>query len=399
MSKKVRVKQAKISAVDANGINGLFEEMVGIKDADPEIIRPKFVKARNVIRYIHNILNMLANLRDLEKDYPHLKRPMDEIKKYIHDMKQSIYFSIEKEDVQDQYFEVNKADMNNLYKKFKENIFVKQLILLSSRLNQYKMYLDDPNNVRDNFIGLEPGLSFTIFDFSTLDLKHIWSDNTITPSFKKIILHVLHKLYKATYELYEIVTSPDVDLDEFITILLNSIQQLKKQPGLNRCNLAFKRIEDSVALLKKNFNKYYRESISCSNPDIIVQNFIVDVSNEGGPDARLTTEFRKIIQYMHKMSQQNGKNKDPKVQQLFKMLNKNFEVMEQNTPKPQVGTLDDIDLNMKETDDVETEENPQENTQENTEENPQEELEDDDTNELSERFKKINHTPSQNKDK
>ena len=83
MSRKVRVKQAKISAVDTNNINSLFEEMIGMKDADPNIILPKFVKARNIVRYIHSILNMLANLKDLEKDYPNLKKPMDEIKKYI----------------------------------------------------------------------------------------------------------------------------------------------------------------------------------------------------------------------------------------------------------------------------------------------------------------------------
>ena len=48
MSKKVRVKQTKIGGVDASNINGLFEEMVGMKDADPEIIRPKFVKVMNM---------------------------------------------------------------------------------------------------------------------------------------------------------------------------------------------------------------------------------------------------------------------------------------------------------------------------------------------------------------
>jgi hypothetical protein len=348
MSRKVRVKQSKINAVDTSSINGLFEEMVGMKDADPNIIRPKFVKARNLIRYIHSILNMLANLKDLDKDYPKLKQPMDEIKKYLFDMKESVYFSTDKEDVEDRYQEIDKTDMNNLYKKLKENVFTKQLVLLGSRLKQYKSNLEDPTNIKDNFIGQEPGLSFTIFDFSTLDLKQIWAEPKMSPSIKKIILQVLHKIYKSTLELYEIITSPDVDLDEFIALLLDSIGQLKKQPGLNRCLHAFKRIEDSVALLKDNFGKYYRDSISCGNPDIIVQNFIVDVSNAGGPDARLTSEFRKIIQYMHNMSNQNGRSKDPKVKKLFQILNKNFEIMEKNTPKPKIGTLDDIDLELRE---------------------------------------------------
>ncbi len=317
MSKKVRVKQVKVGAADTNNINDLFEEMIGAKDADPNIIRPKFVKVRNIVRYIHSVMHMMANLKDLDKDYPKLKQPMEEIKKYIHDMKESVFFLIDKDDVEDNYINMSKEDMNSMYKKLRENVFIKQLILLGSKLKKHKNCLEDSANLKDNFINQNPGLSFVIFDFSTLDLKQIWHEKNMSPHVKKIILHVLHKIYKNTVELYDIITSPDIDIDEFIGILLSSISDIKKQPMLNRCVHAFKRIEDSVALLKENFSKYYRESISCGNPDIIIHNFIIDVSNAGAPDARLTSEFRKIIQYMNQMSNQSGKSKDPKIKKLY----------------------------------------------------------------------------------
>jgi hypothetical protein len=158
----------------------------------------------------------------------------------------------------------------------------------------------------------------------------------------------LHKLYIEIFALYKVITSPDVDIEKFTTLLLDSIAKLKHQSGLDRCKNAFKRIEDSVELLKTRFDDYYRESIAASNPNMIVESFIVDVSNKGGGDARLTREFRVIIQHMHKVSQQNGRIKDPNVQKLFKLLNQNYKLMEESNGQPAAG----LDL-------TETKENPQ----------------------------------------
>ena len=344
MSKKVRVKQTKIGGVDASNINGLFEEMVGMKDADPEIIRPKFVKVMNIMRHIYNVFNILVEFKKVQEDFPNLIKPINEIKSYIYKMKDSIMFDPSKDVSEDRYVSLSKESINELYKKLKENIYTKQLICLCSVIRQHKVCLEDKNNLRDSFIMQEPGLSFMIFDFSTFDLKQIWSNSKTTQIFKNLILGILHNIYISTMELYEVITSPDIDIDEFINLLLSSIGQLKKTPALNRCNHAFKRIEDSVGMLKDNFSKYYRESVSCGNPDIIMQNFVIDVSNKGGPDAKLTSEFRKIIAYMYKLGNENGRNKDPKVKKLFQILNKNFEIMEKNTPKARPTTLDDFDL-------------------------------------------------------
>jgi len=329
----VKIKELR-KIVGDHGINDMFEEMMGIKDADPEIIIPKFVKARNLIIHIYKVLDQFCNFKTLQDDFPKLKPAIDDIKKFIIQMQENICFSPNIEETENKYHSLDKVQINQLYKKFKDNQYVKRLIINCGRLKQWHSCFDDPNNLKDNFIGQEPGLSLFIFDFSSLNLKELWADDKqLKPVVKKYILNVIHIIWKDLFALYKIITSPDVDIEKFTQILLESIMQLQKQPGLDRCKNAFQRIKNSVELLNSNFDNYYRESVASSNPNMIIENFIIDVSNQGGANAQLTREFRVIIQYMHKMSAQNGKNQDPNVKKLFKMLNKNFEIMEQHTTK------------------------------------------------------------------
>ncbi len=132
-------------------------------------------------------------------------------------------------------------------------------------------------------------------------------------------------LFKTTYDIYEIVTSPDIDISKFSDIIIQSIQQAKKM--IPRANRAFRKIEDSVELLKNNFQGYYKDFISTKNPTIILENFILDCSKENGDDVdiELARQFKKIVMFYQKKSQ--GKIKDPRVNQLFDMLNKNFDML------------------------------------------------------------------------
>jgi hypothetical protein len=328
MSERVKVKQLKKVVGDTN-INGMFEEMMGVKDADPEIIIPKFVFVRNSARYVYKILNQFCKL--LLSDFPEYTDHFEEIKKFSEDMKESTYLKHDHPETEDNYSALSKEDINGLYRKLKENKYIKHLIVLGSKLKRYETNFLDQNNFKENFINQEPGLSFHIFDFSSLDLKQLWVNNKIKPSVKRYVLTVLASLHKHTHSIYRCVTSPDVDVEKFTEMLINAISELKKQPQLHRCTNAFRRIEQSVHLLRDKFDDYYRDSVASENPDMLVMNFIVDVSNQGGANATLAREFRIIIKHMHSVSQRSGKNKDPNIQKIFKMLNNNFSLMEQKT--------------------------------------------------------------------
>jgi hypothetical protein len=102
-------------------------------------------------------------------------------------------------------------------------------------------------------------------------------------------------------------------------------------PRLSRCKRAFRRIEQSVELLQKNFDQYYRDSIASENMCVILENFICDVSSQGGTDTKLLFEFKTIISYMHEMSEKSGQSKNPQVQKIFKTLQKTFETVEHQT--------------------------------------------------------------------
>ncbi len=344
MGSRVQIrKMKKIIGGDMNAsdINSMFDEMMGIKDADKDIILPKFIDARNLIRGVYRILTMLGNFKAIRDDFHWLASSMDEILKFAKDMRESVVFADATDDCEENYDAVDKESMNKLYKSLKENTFVKQIFIMGNRLKQYDVFLKDVNQLQDNFIGIEPGLSLVIFEFSTLDLKRLWADNKITPLVRNYMLQILHKLYTKSRELFKIITSPDVDVDKFAELLISSINHLKKQPKLNRCNNAFRKIEESVQLLKDNFDQYYRESIACSNPNIILENFIVDVSNKGGVTANLTREFGQIINYMRELSTQNGRAKDPRIQQMFKMLDRNYKLMETSTSSASVNAPTD----------------------------------------------------------
>ena len=360
---KVKVKKIKQLVGDVD-INSMFEEMMGVKDAEPDIIMPKIVSVRNTLRLLYKIFVQFSTFVDLRNNFPQINADLDDIKKFVEDMKESVCIINMADETEAPYKNLSKEEINNIYRKLKENQYVKNLIILCNKLDKYKSNFSDPNNFKENFVNQEPGLSFKIFNFSGLDLKILWAHDNMKSAVKKYILMVLAKIHTHSYNLYKTITSPDVDIEKFTDVLINSISELKKQPELHRCKMAFGRIEQSVKLLKDKFGEYYRESVASENPNALITSFIVDVSNQGGADARLTREFRTIIQYMHKVSQRNGKNKDPNVQKIFKMLNHNYSLMEQHTNAgdgtpviPEENDISNLDLTI-----VEEKENIKENT-------------------------------------
>lgn len=326
---KTKMKELK-KAMGSSDIGSLFEEMMGMKDADPEIIIPKFVEVRNFVRKTCLVLNQFSKL--LSKDFPEYSKGLDEISAYSDKIVASTNVNLTCEDYTENYFDkITQVEINQFYSKLKSNPEVKNLIVLGAKLKPYKNNFIDVKNLKLNFINNEPGLSWCILNFSSLDFKQLWANDNVSIAIKRFILMVLAKLFEFSSSIYSIITSPDVDVEKFTSLLMSSIAELKKQPKLHRCQAAFKRIENSVELLKNKFSNYYRESVASENPDMIVTSFIVDVSNQGGASATLTREFRIIIQYMHEMSQKSGKSKDPNVKKIFDMLNSNFSAMEQKT--------------------------------------------------------------------
>ena len=342
MPKQGRVKVKKVipngSEEDANVLNDMFEQMTGSQGADPEIIIPKLTRLHNLLFKFIKIYHLLLNFSDFIDKFQEYNKEFDEIRDFIKNIQKIVDT--------DQELSENKLKLmgidqvNNLYKTLKNKQEVQSIIVTSGNLGKYKRYLEDKDNLKDEFIKREPGYSLIPLSFTHLDLKILWASDKLTNMAKKYILNILNHTYKIGHEMYEVITSPDIDIKRFSQVLIANIDKMKKT--IPRCDKAFDIIKNSVELLEGNFKGYYRNSVEAENPSIIVESFIIDVSMSQKANASITGQFRRIIMHMKK---QSANNNDPRVKKLFKILNYQFDLMAKKTG---VEPVDDDDKETKE---------------------------------------------------
>jgi hypothetical protein len=338
-----RVKMVKQN-VDQQGLSDMFNQLLGDEESlDVEIIKDKYLRLKTNIERIYKLLESFHNTiyNKILKDQSNIEYYKNNINGFILDCK-----SIFPEDIED-------SKLVRFYLQLKEHKVIKDCIHMCKNLIVYKKYIENNDNLSDNFIKSSKTHELVIFPFCNFDIKYIYTVVKIDDSIKKYLLIFMNMLFNTTYDIYQIITSPDIDIGEFSDIIVESIKEARKM--IPRANKAFKKIEESVELLKDNFQNYYKDFITTKNPTIIIENFILDVSkeNSGEVDIELARQFKKIVMFYQKKSQ--GKIKDPKVTQLFEMLNKNFEM-----------------LNVKEKDVQESENDSDKNSESDSDENIEE---------------------------
>jgi hypothetical protein len=329
MSRRVKMKSAlpKGSGEDIQMLNSMFDQMTGASHADHSIIKPKYEKIKVSLTKFCKVFELLLNFKNFPENFPECKKSFSEIRIFIDKIRlENNLVETETSDKKEKG-EDEKKEINEKFVKLKDSAEVQQIIITSSILGKHKKYLEDKANLSDEFIRREPGLSMEPFPFSSFDLKKIWVSDNFNEMIKKFILNILSHLYKLGYEIYDLVTSPNVDIKQFSQVLIRNIGMLKKQ--IPRCDKAFDIISDSVIMLEGNFKGYYKTSVEAENPSIIIESFIVDVSMKQKSNANITRQFRKIIMFMKKKS---ANNNDPRVKKLFSILNSQFSLMEKETP-------------------------------------------------------------------
>jgi hypothetical protein len=302
--------------IDQQGMTDMFNQLLGDeKSLDINIIKDKYLKLKTNIERIYKLLESFHNTIYIKviNDKFNTSSYKKNIMGFIDDIKMII-----NEDISDD-------KIIRHYKILKEHKIIKDCIYICKNLIRYKKYIEDNDNLSDIFIKSSKTHELIIFPFCNFDIKMIYTHTKVDESVSKYLLIFLNMIYKTTYEIYEIITSPDIDISKFSDIIIQSIQQAKKM--IPRANRAFKKIEESVELLKNNFQNYYKDFISTKNPSIILENFILDCSKDNAEDVDLdlARQFKRIVMFYQKKSQ--GKIKDPRINQLFEMLNKNFDML------------------------------------------------------------------------
>jgi hypothetical protein len=200
------------------------------------------------------------------------------------------------------------------------------MLITCKKLIQYQKELENIDNLSDKFIINAPGVSLQLFSFTNLNFKYLFMHPVMNENNKKYVLIVLNMIYIKTYDIYNLVTSPDIDIDKFSDIIIESIQQAKK--SIPRCDKAFKKISQSVNILKNNFNTYYKDFIQTQQPTIIIEHYIYDLGNELDADAETTRQFKRIIMFYQKRYNTSGKNKDPRISKMFDTINEKIKILD-----------------------------------------------------------------------
>ncbi len=313
--------------IDQNELNDIFAQLSGdTTKLDPEIVKDKFNRLKNAILRCNKLVLKFKEAI-LDKLYT----------------KQSdVYFNMEVKKLVDfvdrsnEYINEEFSDdaLVHFYQNIKESFIIEEYLKICKVLTKNEDDIKDRCNLSDNFIRSAIGEELYIFDFANINFKHLFThileenfeDKEELESSKTYILVTLNMLYITTQDIYQIISSPDVDIDKLSEVIVKAIEASKKQ--IPRCEKAFRTISNSAEMLKTNMNSYYKDFVATSNPTIIFENFLHDLSDKTQMDTQTLRQFKTIIFYYRKKSQNIPKN--PKLDTMFQTLDKIMNIMEKN---------------------------------------------------------------------
>jgi hypothetical protein len=347
----VKVKKVKLGGKDGTDkdISEMFNQMLGAGEhINVNICHDKYCEIRDITKKIINVLDLMSTSPSLAA-YEEMTDATMALKQYIkwaNDQHAKI-FTFKLPDrllLAEQLDEEAKKRFSSLYMDIKKCDLVTDFISTLNNLIPYRLYIGDKDNLSYKFILSMPGISFTPFSFVDLDLKRLFilfsadmiENPTTTEEHQRakaqaqmiqFLMLGINKFYTLSYNLYKVITSPDVNIEEFVDIVLSNIDELRKH--IPRCNKAFDKIIDSVHMLKDNFSLYYKDFVETRNSTIIMEDFIRDVAKSTDADIELTRQFREIIKYYKKMAGQSANN-NPHIKMIFEKANKSLKELEKH---------------------------------------------------------------------
>ena len=214
------------------------------------------------------------------------------------------------------------AEFEKVFAVVKTCSLVNTILVACKNLIVHKRSLQDKANLRDKFLREAGHVFAPLPDLPQLNFKRIYGETA--GGDREFLLVVLHKMLAVSHDVYEALSAPDVDVDEFVEIIMSSVGEVKKH--IPRCDQAFAKIIESVGLLRGNFSSYYKDYAASGNPSVMMENFVLDVSKNANATPQVTAQFRRIISHYRKLASQQSQN--PKLQSLFAQVDANFQELE-----------------------------------------------------------------------
>lgn len=299
----------KISKEGLDEFGAIFDPSKG----DLEIIFNKYNDYVKKITQISRFINAMGTgfLREVYPEY-NFNLVVDFSEMLGNDIAQHVY---------------TKENVRENWNKFRDANSISEVIKLYSCLLPYDQYIRDKDKLSDYWI-VTMNIGMRIFYFSNIDLHLLWMDERATAEIKKYLLTIINRIFVLSEEVYKMYVSLDVDNDEFSEKLIENLTRLQEVPELSRCNLAFKKIAESVDVFKSRANDYYCDFIVSKNPSVFIENFIVDVAQkqQEAPSALLAFQFKKIAKYHRKISAQ-VKQQNPGIRDMMNALDERMALL------------------------------------------------------------------------
>lgn len=352
MAARVKVKTVR-KTLENSDVQELFQQAVGGGDGALalKVVWPKFkqlsqavLSSIKTIEWIVNRLWMkllfpeeteaiviyLGSLRD--EFVEHFIENVPDLDRYLDDLTRRMVETDETKEMKLKVapnFEIIPDEeikqFTNAYKKATDCDLVNTLIVICNNLSVDKVHLENADKLSPKFL-LTAGMKYTPFpEMPAANFKTFYNHPELISTEKELILYFLHKVYKKTYKVYEVLSMPDVDVEDFIKVVTSSIEQVEKHMG--DCKEALAKLKSSVQLLRNNFGGYIRDVKESGNAGLMMENFVLDVSkNSGDVSPKIKAQFHKIIKHYRK--QASMMPKDSKAQSLFSEVEKNFKELD-----------------------------------------------------------------------
>jgi len=313
-----KIKKKTLGGEQQKDIQDLMDQISGKNLAKPEIAMPKYNKMVKICKDVTLILSLIIQDKIIIK-YAEVEH-IESIKNFIESINNKIQTNADQK--------ITMENVSEHYRDLKNAIEIKQIIESAASLKPYEKMLE--KNI--DFIIKEADQLFQPFVFSRLNFYSILIEYPNNNNFNMFIKVALQKFFVQGTKLYNIFTSPDVDIKDFSHSIIDYINNAKKIQELNRCGPAFEKIAQSVNILDNNFDKYYKDQVISGNQSIIMESFILDVAKENQNSISLKFQFKQIVNFF-RSKRQNTTNENPQLTKIFKLLDDNFDKLDKSEEK------------------------------------------------------------------
>lgn len=289
-----------------------FNEMINLNQLEPDICEQKLDEYKKLIKNTLSLLKLLGqklqntqltNFSNNGINYIDSVNPPAPDKEKVLDTEQMrIRYMMSKYDP----FLI--ADH---YKKLKDSDLVSKLVILSSNMSEYDSIMKEKP---EEWIMTEDHSCTILEPISDIDLLAVC--NSANGDLVKYIHFAVNLVYKNLRAFYVVYSAPDVDIEKMQAIIMASLEEVKKK--VPRCEKAFRLIEKNTHLFKDNFTTYWKDYQQSGSKAIILENFITDVSQKAGTDAKTMGQFNKLIKFIKEKMEEN-KNLDPRIKNIMNL--------------------------------------------------------------------------------